>query len=72
MRWMRDSHLKLNGDKTELLLLGNTASPDLASMWPACMGPMPTPKAEIKSLGVWFDAELGYKPERWLPHVSVC
>lgn len=63
MNWMQSSHLKLNQDKTEVMLLGNATSADVTLMWPTCMGPMPPPKMEIKSLGVWLDADFSFRTQ---------
>lgn len=47
MSWMHSSHLKLNEDKSELMLLGNSTPSDMLSLWPSCMGPMPPPTQRI-------------------------
>lgn len=63
VKWMSLSHLKLNGDKTELKMLGNHLSVNLNALWPACMGTVPVPKSEIKSLGIWLDQDLSFKTQ---------
>lgn len=55
---MKLSHLKLNGDKTELMFLGNALSSPPTLSWPTCLGTMPIPKQQIKSLGIWLDSTL--------------
>lgn len=59
--WMDKSCLKLNGAKTELLLLGHSAPLDIDHLWPSCLGHPPVPKKQIKSLGVWLDSNLDFK-----------
>ncbi|KAJ1149719.1 hypothetical protein NDU88_002524 [Pleurodeles waltl] len=41
--WMESSHLKLNSDKREILILGSTPSAWDDSWWPATLGTAPTP-----------------------------
>lgn len=59
-RWMELSCLKLNGVKTELILLGNSPSFNSALLWPNCLGPAPILKDQIKSLGIWLDHSLTF------------
>lgn len=61
--WMSLSHLKLNGDKTELMLLGNQTLFNSTILWPACMGNPPMPKKEIKSLGIWIEQDLTFRTQ---------
>lgn len=58
--WMDQSYLKLNGEKTELMILGNQSvqSQNFSMYWPNCLGPSPKPKERIKSLGIWLDRSL--------------
>lgn len=60
-KWMAQSHLKLNGDKTELMILGNPSLFRADLMWPLSMGQAPIPKPEMKSLGFWLDSNLNLK-----------
>lgn len=59
--WMKDSHLKLNSDKTQLMILRNPFPPVIDTIWPACLGQAPTLKSEIKSLGFWLNSDLSFK-----------
>lgn len=59
-KWMELSFLKLNGDKTDLMLLGNSPISDIDPAWPSCLGSPPTPKNQIKSLGMWLDQSLTF------------
>ncbi|KAJ1108890.1 hypothetical protein NDU88_006260 [Pleurodeles waltl] len=56
--WMRNSHLKLNSDKTEVLILGRTPSAWDDSWWPTALGPPPTPTNHARNLGFVLDSAL--------------
>ncbi|KAJ1177956.1 hypothetical protein NDU88_003207, partial [Pleurodeles waltl] len=56
--WMRDSRLKLNSDKTEVLILGRTPSAWDNSWWPSTLGPPPTPTDSARNLGFTLDSSL--------------
>ncbi|KAJ1124556.1 hypothetical protein NDU88_003007 [Pleurodeles waltl] len=52
---MKLSHLKLNSDKTEVLILGNTPSAWDDSWWPTALGAAPTPSDHARNLGFILD-----------------
>ncbi|KAJ1127387.1 hypothetical protein NDU88_005789 [Pleurodeles waltl] len=53
--WMRLSRLKLNSEKTEVLILGNTPSAWDDSWWPTALGTAPTPTDHARNLGFILD-----------------
>ncbi|KAJ1154262.1 hypothetical protein NDU88_007016 [Pleurodeles waltl] len=53
--WMRLSRLKLNSEKTEVLILGNTPSAWDDSWWPTALGTAPTPADHARNLGFILD-----------------
>ncbi|XP_078496531.1 uncharacterized protein LOC144752493 [Lissotriton helveticus] len=61
LAWMDFSFLKLNGAKTEIMMLGYNAPINLDPWGPESLGPPPPPKIRIKSLGVWLDPSLGFQ-----------
>ncbi|KAJ1166727.1 hypothetical protein NDU88_007124 [Pleurodeles waltl] len=56
--WMNNSRLKLNSDKTEVLILGRTPSAWNDSWWPSVLGPPPTPASHARNLGFILDSAL--------------
>ncbi|KAJ1090998.1 hypothetical protein NDU88_004126 [Pleurodeles waltl] len=56
--WMNNSRLKLNSDKTEILILGRTPSAWNDSWWPSVLGPPPTPASHARNLGFILDSAL--------------
>lgn len=50
--WMSASCLKFNSDKTEVLVVDNNPSIRNEHCWPKSLGNHPSPKSEVKSLGV--------------------
>ena len=60
--WMGNSMLKLNPDKTEFILLGNSSARDeLSSFFPSnLLGNEVTPTDKVKKLGVHFDSDLSF------------
>ncbi|KAJ1141705.1 hypothetical protein NDU88_008033 [Pleurodeles waltl] len=56
--WMSNSRLKLNSDKTEVLILGRTPSAWNDSWWPTALGPPPTPASHARNLGFVLDSAL--------------
>lgn len=69
--WMANCSLKLNGDKTELMLLGNGPGPRPEIKWPGNWGPPPIPKASIKNLGMWLDQNLTMETQA-KKHAGTC
>lgn len=59
-RWMSNNCLKLNSQKTEVLLLGTNTSFWSPSWWPSEMGDCPEPVKKVKNLGVIFDDKLTF------------
>ncbi|KAJ1189474.1 hypothetical protein NDU88_006219 [Pleurodeles waltl] len=55
---MNNSRLKLNSDKTEVLILGRTPSAWNDSWWPSDLGPPPTPANHTRNLGFILDSAL--------------
>ncbi|KAJ1167686.1 hypothetical protein NDU88_008075 [Pleurodeles waltl] len=55
---MRNSRLKLNSDKTEVLILGRSPSAWDDSWWPTALGPPPTPANHARNLGFILDSAL--------------
>ncbi|KAJ1191950.1 hypothetical protein NDU88_001263 [Pleurodeles waltl] len=55
---MESSRLKLNTDKTEVLLLDNNPSTWNDSWWPTSLGAAPTPTTQVRNLGIILDSAL--------------
>ena len=56
--WMRDSCLKLNSDKMEILILGPTTTAWDDSWWPSALGTAPSPTDHARNLGIILDSSL--------------
>lgn len=56
--WMNDNQLKLNPDKTELILTGGPANSWNANFWPSMLGSHPLPATSVKSLGIVISNDL--------------
>ncbi|KAJ1105717.1 hypothetical protein NDU88_003122 [Pleurodeles waltl] len=56
--WMTDSRLKLNTDKTEVLILGLTPTAWDDSWWPPALGSTPQPTDHARNLGFILDSSL--------------
>ncbi|KAJ1130308.1 hypothetical protein NDU88_008661 [Pleurodeles waltl] len=56
--WMRNSKLKLNSDKTEVLILSANPSAWDNSWWLTTLGAAPTPTDHARNLGVILDSTL--------------
>ena len=61
--WMVDNHLKFNGDKTDMIIIGtrqmrSKLPPDISIN---ICGNDITPKTSVRNLGVIFDANLNFK-----------
>ncbi|XP_078542243.1 uncharacterized protein LOC144827959 [Lissotriton helveticus] len=54
--WMNANQLKLNPDKTKLVLTGPPGNPWNSSSWPRSLGCPPSPVNSVKSLGVTISA----------------
>lgn len=61
--WMYASHLKLNPDKTELILTGGSSNPWNPNFWPSLLGDPPNPAESVKSLGVIISKDLSMKSQ---------
>ena len=58
-KWMKESKLQLNTDKTELLLIGTKQQLQKINMSTLCVGnDLIKPSKEVKNLGVWLDPSL--------------
>lgn len=55
---MSQNCLKLNANKTEVVLFGNDPTFWNASWWPDTLGPVPTPIKKVKRLGIYLDDKL--------------
>ncbi|KAJ1211416.1 hypothetical protein NDU88_006776 [Pleurodeles waltl] len=53
--WMKLSRLKLNSEKTEVLILGHSPSAWDDSWWPTALGTAPTPSSHARNLGFILD-----------------
>ncbi|KAJ1129421.1 hypothetical protein NDU88_007791 [Pleurodeles waltl] len=56
--WMKNSRLKLNSDKTEVLILGSSPSAWDDSWWPPALGATPKPTDHARNLGFILDSSL--------------
>ncbi|XP_078533484.1 uncharacterized protein LOC144819505 [Lissotriton helveticus] len=56
--WMTTSRLKLNSDKTEVLILGSSPSAWDDSWWPPALGTAPKPTDHARNLGFILDSSL--------------
>lgn len=45
------------------MILGNRSQIDFNTIWPNTLGPIPTPKPQIKSLGIWLDQDMTFKAQ---------
>lgn len=61
--WMNSNQLKLNHDKTELVLTGATANPWNSNFWPQSLGCPPSPVSSVKSLGIIISNDLTMKAQ---------
>lgn len=51
-QWMTANCLQLNGNKSEVLLMGRDKGLWSEHWWPASLGTLPRPKAVVKNLGI--------------------
>lgn len=61
--WMKDNCLKLNPDKTEVLMFGNNTSPWNDTWWPTELGSFPGPIDHARNLGIILESKLSMKKE---------
>ena len=61
-RWVSLSKLKLNPEKTEVIVFGSKAQRQkISSRFPvSILGSLLHPVDSVRNLGVWFDAELSF------------
>lgn len=60
--WINNYSLKLNGDKTEVLVLGKNQSLCGPQHWPESLGSLPVPAPKVKNLCFVLDDKLSMKP----------
>lgn len=58
--WMTNHCPRLNGNKTEVMIVGKPSTIWSSSWCPGTLGQVPTPKMEVKNLRVWFDSDLTF------------
>ena len=61
--WLRQSHLKMNPQKTEVLWVGNKKTTDMEIHLPQLGGTTLTTSITVKSLGVILDASLSMEAQ---------
>ncbi|KAJ1093452.1 hypothetical protein NDU88_006553, partial [Pleurodeles waltl] len=61
--WMNNNSLKLNGNKTEVMILGRNPSLWGPQHWPFMLGETPSPVTKVKNLGFLIDNTLSTKPQ---------
>lgn len=61
--WMQANLLKLNGEKTEVLILGKNKDLWGPQHWPPEMGALPQPNHQVRNLGVLIDDQLSMKQQ---------
>lgn len=59
--WMANNCLKLNGNKTEVLIVGKARSVWKSAWWPQTLGPLPSPCEHVRNLGVWLDTKISFE-----------
>lgn len=60
---MQDNSLKLNGEKTEVLILGNNKELWSPQHWPSEMWSFPQPTTQVRNLGIIVDDHLSMKQQ---------
>ena len=60
---MNENFLKLNPEKTELLVVGSRENIWSDAFWPIEMGPTICPVPVVKSLGHWVDVDLSMRKQ---------
>lgn len=60
---MAQNCLKLNANKTEVVLFGNDPTFWNATWWPDTLGPIPTPIKKVKNLGIYLDDKLSFRDQ---------
>lgn len=61
--WMQVNLLKLNGEKTEVIILGKHKDLWGSRHWPSNMGPLPTPVPVVRNLGFLIDEKLSMRQQ---------
>lgn len=61
--WMVEHYLRLNGDKTEILIFGEKEEIWSEAWWPDTLGPCPHPGLSAKNLGIIVDTSLSLGPQ---------
>lgn len=61
--WMQANLLKLNGEKTEVIVLGKNKNLWGPQHWPSEMGDLPQPSDCVRNLGVLIDDRLSMKQQ---------
>lgn len=61
--WMNNNHLKLNSDKTEIVISNNRLNIWSPTYWPKTLCTPPIPKSAIKSLGIQIDSNLSMQSQ---------
>ena len=63
--WMGANYLKLNGSKTECIIISNQSKTSLTDFpsWPASFMPSPTLATQVRDLGIIVDSKLSLKAQ---------
>lgn len=60
---MDTSWLGLNGNKTEIIMVGKTTSADILARWPPSLALPPNPVERVRNLRVVLDSEFSFIPQ---------
>ncbi|XP_078542109.1 uncharacterized protein LOC144827815 [Lissotriton helveticus] len=62
--WMDNNCLRLNGDKTEVLVVGKDETSIWShAWWPSELGELPSPVKSVRNLGIMLDSDLSGKSQ---------